>query len=534
MFKLNKIFTKIFISMFLAILFFSSIFSIYYITSQKKEIIKSLEQEAKSIAQILIYSMSDAIVLDDNSYIVEFNYDFLSHHELLNSIVIEKNNKYFIINKDKWSYETNIDASMKSLEKDNSVYKMMVDPSSKIEVFHYVTPIIISGSSWGHIHLSFSLKQFHKKIENMYYSFFTFFVILLVIIFLISFFIARSFSKPIISLNEVANEISKGNLGLRSFNNNSDEIGHLSKSFNMMISKIESSQKELKDSYEKLEDRVEERTLELNKTNKMLEDKTHELEQLNQVLDKKVKEEVEKRAKQEKLLMHQSRLAAMGEMIGNIAHQWRQPLSMITTAASGMKVEKEFGLSNNESELNKIEVIIKTSNYLSNTIEDFSNFFKPNKHKETFHIEDKLQQSLELVASSLKFHHIIVEEDLDKTIEIKGFPNEYAQAILNILTNSKDVLVQRKIKNPTIFIKLYKDNNYAVLEIEDNAGGIDEKIIDKIFEPYFTTKHKYQGTGIGLYMSKMIVEENMQGKLGVENSKHGALFKIKIPIELQS
>ncbi len=164
-------------------------------------------------------------------------------------------------------------------------------------------------------------------------------------------------------MNKVANKISDGHLELRSNYNSNDEIGQLSNSFNKMISRIEESQHQLRNSHEELEQRVKNRTLELYETNKQLQNHKKQLEELNTNLDKKVKEEIEKRHKHEGLLIQQSRLAAMGEMLGNIAHQWRQPLSIITTAATGIKVEKEFAISTEETEISRLNTIIKTSNF---------------------------------------------------------------------------------------------------------------------------------------------------------------------------
>ncbi len=351
---------------------------------------------------------------------------------------------------------------------------------------------------------------------------------------IISYLIAKNFSKPISDLNKVANKISDGHLELRSNYNSNDEIGQLSNSFNKMISRIEESQHQLRNSHEELEQRVKNRTLELYETNKQLQNHKKQLEELNTNLDKKVKEEIEKRHKHEGLLIQQSRLAAMGEMLGNIAHQWRQPLSIITTAATGIKVEKEFAISTEETEISRLNTIIKTSNFLSNTIEDFSNFFKPNKESSNFNIKERVEQSLSLVSASLNFNHIKVEKYYSEVNDVSGFPNEYSQAIMNILNNAKDVLVEREIKNPLIKIKTYEKDNYGYLEIEDNAGGIEKNVIEKIFDPYFTTKHKSQGTGIGLYMSKMIIEQNMKGTLEVKNSKKGAKFLVSIPILLRA
>jgi len=360
-------------------------------------------------------------------------------------------------------------------------------------------------------------------------NFFFFFTILFILSIFISYIFSKSISNPIVTLNKISNEISKGNLNLRSDYKNDDEVGALSQTFNTMISAIDETQKQLKLSYEKLEDRVSQRTKDLDTTNKLLEIKTIELEDLNKSLDKKIKEEIEKRIQQETILIQQSRLAATGEMIGNIAHQWRQPLSLITTCASGIKLEKEFGISIEQNEIAKLNTIIQSSNYLSKTIDDFRNFFKPNKEKSYFSIEEMTDQSINLVSASFSFHYIKIKKNFKKIERVFGFPNEFSQAILNVLANAKDVLVEKEIKNPYVNVNIYENEEFGFLEIEDNAGGINPDILIKIFEPYFTTKEKNQGTGIGLYMSKMIMEKNMSGKLTVENTTLGAKFIFAIP-----
>ena len=216
-------------------------------------------------------------------------------------------------------------------------------------------------------------------------------------------------------------------------------------------------------------------------------------------------------------------------MIGNIAHQWRQPLSLITTCASGIKLEKEFGILIEENEIDKLNSIIQASNYLSKTIDDFRNFFKPNKEKSYFSIEDMTKQAISLVNSSFNFYYIKINENFNPINTVYGYPNEFSQAILNILANAKDALIEKEIKNPYININTYEDEEFGFLEIEDNAGGINTDILMKIFEPYFTTKEKNQGTGIGLYMSKMIIEKNMNGILRVEITLIGAKFILAIP-----
>ena len=229
-------------------------------------------------------------------------------------------------------------------------------------------------------------------------------------------------------------------------------------------------------------------------------------------------------------------MASMGEMLENIAHQWRQPLSTITTAASGAKVKKEFGQLDDEFFFDSIDLIVKSSNYLSQTIEDFRDFFKQSKEKENFDIVDIINHSIKI--SNLPKDIII---DLKtENITINGYKNEFIQVLLNLINNSKDAFKTRKIKDKIIKIKIKKINNDIVFTFFDNAGGIDEDKLEKIFEPYYTTKHKSQGTGIGLYMSEQIIVKHFKGHMSVNNlhfnykgkDYFGAYFKIVIPLSL--
>lgn len=239
------------------------------------------------------------------------------------------------------------------------------------------------------------------------------------------------------------------------------------------------------------------------------------------------------------LIIQQSRFAAMGEMIGNIAHQWRQPLSSISTIASGAKLRYKNGMLSDE-ELDEVFEKIKTHTvFLSNTIDDFRNFFAKDKTDEEFKLKDVIAQSITLIEASYISHKIKIEhENLDEDMVLKGSSGELAQVFLNILNNAKDILVSKNLDEKVVFIKSYKDNNQAVVEIYDNGGGIDDDIKIKIFEPYFTTKHKAKGTGIGLFMSKNIVEQHFNGTLIAKNqdfnikdkSYFGAVFVMKIDI----
>jgi len=240
----------------------------------------------------------------------------------------------------------------------------------------------------------------------------------------------------------------------------------------------------------------------------------------------------------DKLIAEQSKLAAMGEMIGNIAHQWRQPLNTISTAASGIKLLEECNALTDEDLDESLEGIIKSAKYLSQTIDDFKDFLKGDKEKTKFNLKDNIKKDLSILDGMLKSSHIQVIETLDSTLELFSYDNELSQGIINILSNANDAFKQSNEENMYIFISTYIKNNHAIIEIKDNAGGIPESIISKVFEPYFTTKHKSLGTGLGLYMTQQIIKQNIKGQIKVENKTFtyenkrylGANFFIQIPL----
>ena len=246
-------------------------------------------------------------------------------------------------------------------------------------------------------------------------------------------------------------------------------------------------------------------------------------------LESKINEEILKRTEQEKLLIQQSKLASMGEMIGNIAHQWRQPLGELSALLINLQVKHEFHDLDEGYLLESIQRCMKINAFMSGTISDFQNFFKPSKEKEVFEISEACERAIAILQASLRYHGIEFSFDISEKMEVLGYPNEFAQALLNILSNAKDVLSEREISNPFIRLYLKKGYKYILIVIEDNGGGIAKEHMERIFEPYFTTKYAKQGTGIGLYMTKMIIENNMGGIITVKNTESGALFTIKLP-----
>jgi len=263
------------------------------------------------------------------------------------------------------------------------------------------------------------------------------------------------------------------------------------------------------------------------------------LKELNYSLEQTVSSEILKNDEKNRILFQQNKMAAMGEMIENIAHQWRQPLSVITTVASSLKLKKEYDILSDEEYHEDLNHIVETANYLSNTIDDFRYYFSPNKDKNLFNTKALINRCINIVNIDFSNKHIRIVQNIEE-LTIYSYENELLQVMINILNNSKDELI--KIENEldrVVFIDLYKDKNDVIIKIKDSAGGIAKEIIDRVFEPYFTTKHKSKGTGIGLYMCEEIITKHIKGKIKVLNEEYiyedksftGASFEISIPIE---
>jgi len=252
------------------------------------------------------------------------------------------------------------------------------------------------------------------------------------------------------------------------------------------------------------------------------------LAQLSKNLEQRVVCEVEKNRKKDQQIIHQSRLAQMGEMISMIAHQWRQPLTAINATSIALNISARLDEITSQKVIEKTDKISEYSQHLSTTINDFRNFFKSNKEKKEISYEELIDSVLGIVAIAIKNKNIQLIQNIDCREKFKTYPNEIKQVILNLLKNAEDILLEKKITNPIIQIKTYKKSDKHILEILDNGGGIPIEIIDNIFEPYFTTKNKKDGTGLGLYMSKTIIEEHCGGELSVSNNQNGAVFKISL------
>jgi len=253
-----------------------------------------------------------------------------------------------------------------------------------------------------------------------------------------------------------------------------------------------------------------------------------EIELINANLEERIREEVDQNMQKDRQMLHQSRLAQMGEMIAMIAHQWRQPLSAISAASATLNVKAQLNSLDNESVIETSKKIDKFVQHLSSTIDDFRNFFKENKHRKPTDYTKIVDGVLGIIGSAFKSKGINIILELECQNEFVSYENELKQVLINLVTNSKDALLENSIKDPFVRIKTYNLDDKYILEVSDNGGGIKDEISEKIYDPYFSTKLNKQGTGLGLYMSNLIIQNHCDGTLSYKNRDEGVCFTIEL------
>jgi len=260
----------------------------------------------------------------------------------------------------------------------------------------------------------------------------------------------------------------------------------------------------------------------------VLAGKKLKLEELNKTLEERIRQGVDEMRIKDQAMIQQNSRAALGEMINNIAHQWRQPLNLVALIIQSVQLRFESGTLTSEEMNSDIQDVMENIMHMSQTIEDFRNFFKQDKVKQEFLISEAVKRAISLVSASLEYHNIKVEIKIEDDATVFGYKNEYSQVLLNLFSNTCDACTDRTASNCRIFIRIARENECSVLYFRDNCGGIPDDVISKIFEPYFTTRDPDKGTGIGLYMSKMIIEKNMGGHLTSRNVDGGAEFRVEV------
>ncbi len=253
-----------------------------------------------------------------------------------------------------------------------------------------------------------------------------------------------------------------------------------------------------------------------------------ELHDLALNLDKKIEEETLKNAKKDRLLQHQSKLAELGDMVGNIAHQWRHPLTRLSLILQNMNAYKKKNKLSDEIFEKSMQDSLEQISFMSDTIENFKDFYRTDNKKSTFYVYKVIDDIIKIIGISLTHNNVNLNVNDPKEIQIYGIKNELVQVLLNLIINAKDALVENNISNATINVNINDDKYNTIIEIKDNALGISKNIIKEIFNPYFTTKEE-KGTGIGLYLSKTIIEDHFNGKILVQSDQNGTTFTIVLP-----
>ncbi len=256
-----------------------------------------------------------------------------------------------------------------------------------------------------------------------------------------------------------------------------------------------------------------------------------EIKQLNSSLESRIRQEVEKNRQKDHMMYQQSRLASMGEMIGNIAHQWRQPLNIMALVMQDIYISDQLGSLTSKKIADSYEKSNNLLQYMSQTIDDFRNFFKHSDSKEEFSLKDAVDSVCALVSTNLNHNNIECNINIKQDSLILGCSNEFKQVLVNIMNNAQEAIQSNGGEEKLINIIVQRKGSNALVKISDNGGGISQDIIAKVYDPYFTTKNQTQGTGLGLYMSKQIIENIMCGSLSVKNKAKGAEFTIELPIK---
>ncbi len=398
-----------------------------------------------------------------------------------------------------------------SVEIDNAVIQVSKSGSNIVLVNHENDNIVgifsvrmppITGelrhNGYGTITLFASYQAVLQEEEiNAYETIFFRLIAILIIASLIILYLRRRVILPVASMIKTIKAIDQGKSIERMDVNTDDELGEISIAFNQMIE-----------------------TLEVKKS---------EVEEYKNDLENQVNFEVSKRHEQEGIMLQQSRLAGMGEMIGNIAHQWRQPSNVLGLIIENIKDAYAYG------ELTK-EVIDKSTQQASNviqkmsiTIDDFRSFFEPDKNMMAFKVLEVIRETFSMLELTFNQRNIAVSIDIDSSLELRGYKNEFAQVIINLLNNSRDVLEENHVVDGKIYISAIENDEQIVIQIKDNGGGIPKSVLPRIFEPYFSTKEEGKGTGIGLYMSKTVIDDHHNGYLEASNDEAGAVFTMTFP-----
>lgn len=515
-FPANRVFLRVFGVFGSLLLAMAVLYGALMVPLQRDSLLKVLYSQASTVSRSIIQASSDAMLTDDFGFVVEHNLQVLQNNKSIQSVlIVPRRGTALSITTTGWEMLEVDQAPIQPGDYENESFGILDTPGAA-STYRYITPIRFSGVSWGVMRIDFDTSDYLANIDEMLHQIILVSLLSILIILPVGYFFALWLTRPIAIISAAASRVASGDLDAHVDVRRADEIGELSRSFNQMVDALTENRQRLEDVNLELEIKVA--------------DRTQALDELNRTLDQRVRDEIAKRKEQEQLLIHQSRLAAMGEMIGAIAHQWRQPLNALSLVLQNIALQFEMGRLDQESMKrlkDKGEVMVMR---MSTTIDDFRNFFKPNKTAKLFDLDTALRSAADLLDGVLRNHNISVSIQSEPGIQILGFGNEFSQVVLNILGNAKDALIAHHPAEPVLHIKVAQTSEQIEIRFEDNGGGMEATTLNKIFEPYFTTKEEGKGTGIGLYMSKMIIENSMHGQLRAENIPGGACFRVTLPV----
>lgn len=513
----NRMFLRVFGIFGSLLLAMTILYGLLIIPLQRDSLLKVMYSQANTVSRSIIQACSDAMLTDDFGFIVEHNLQVLQNNKGIRSVlIVPSRGSAMRIAPEGWRMQEDDRQALDPKAFEGESFGIVEQEGGGAPLYRYQSPIRFSGVSWGAIRIDFDTSEYEANIAQMYRRLLGISAFFLVVFLPIGYVFALWLTRPIVTISEAASRVARGDLDAHVDIRRDDEIGRLSRSFNQMVDALAENRHRLENVNQELETKVAART--------------RELDELNQTLDQRVRLEIAKRKEQEQLLIHQSRLAAMGEMIGAIAHQWRQPLNALSLVLQNIALQYQMGRLNQESMdrlREKGEAMVMK---MSTTIDDFRNFFKPNKHADFFDLEAALRGASDILEGVLRNHNIRLEMDCDPDIRVHGYGGEFSQVALNILSNAKDALIATRQPDPWIRVVAERDVGRLRVRIEDNGGGMDDSTLHKLFEPYFTTKEEGKGMGIGLYMSKTIIENSMNGTLVAENIPGGARFTITLPM----
>ena len=514
-FPANRIFLRVFGTFGSLLLAMTVLYGLLIIPLQRDSLLKVLYSQAATVSRSIIQACSEAMLSDDYGFIVEHNLQVLQNDKGIESVlIVPRQGDALRITPTGWRMLDRLEAHILPSDFKSESFGIIHADGGHAR-YRYVTPIRFSGLNWGTMRVDFNTSEYDANIDSMYHQLFFISGLSLMAILPIGYFFALWLTRPIATISAAASLVADGDLKAHVNIRRDDEIGLLSNSFNQMVDALAQNRYQLENINQELETKVAERT--------------QALDVLNQTLDQRVRNEIAKRQAQEQILIHQSRLAAMGEMIGAIAHQWRQPLNALSLVLQNMQLQYRMGQLSEESMQRLQGKADQLILHMSRTIDEFRNFFKPSKIKETFALAQALHSAGNILEGVFKNHNIELSIDCADDLLLTGVPGEFSQVILNLLSNAKDSILTAKQAQPRIYIHARKVALQVQIDVEDNGGGIDPVILHKIYEPYFTTKEEGRSTGIGLYMSKMIIENNMYGRLEASALPRGTRFTILLP-----